>query len=801
MTEDPPSSPAPLHDLVLGRLLDSGLAPEVQDVVRALLPATPVGHGRRTGPVYLESVSASGWRGIGPAVTLDVRPGPGLTIVAGRNGSGKSSIAEAAEMALTGDNYRWQDRTQVWKQGWRNLHDHDRPQVSVTLSFGGAEPSGTVRRSWHGTGLADARTLVQRCDMPDAELQEVISPDDLALYRPFLPYSELGAMITASPSVLHDALSQILGLDLLGATDKKAQVLAKSLTDSVNAATALARGVRERLSDVDDPRAAEAVEALAGKAPDLGRMRALLDGSTLADDEDLARLRRLAALEAPDPHTVKMAVARLREAAAAADDARFSTAEDARQLIELLEKALDHRRRHPESADCPVCGSGGRLDREWAARAREQVERLQVEAAAAQRARQDLGAAKRAVHDLVHPVPPHVESDEPDLAPLWHDWTTCRAVTDAHELAERAERASAVLGDACVQVRDDAARRLAAQNARWQTAAGQLGEWLSQAEAAEEAKPRIRHLKAVRAWLKKTTEELRDERLRPIADQSQAVWNLLCERSSVSLGAIALTGTTTSRKVVLDVSVDDIEAPAFGVMSQGELHSLALALFIPRATHENSPFRFLVIDDPVQSMDTEKVDGLAKVLDLYAQQRQVIVFTHDTRLEQAVRRLGIKATIKYVSRQTDSVVQVTDVSDPVSQTLDEARAIALDPNLPSEVADRVLPAMCRVALEAAYLEPARTALRATGLDERAVGERIAAVGPLTELVALTLAPPEARLDRGDVLDSIAADHGTWAKALVLLCNEASHQAPRTPVGDRRDLVRRTERLARAVLAR
>ena len=48
---------------------------------------------------------------------------------------------------------------------------------------------------------------------------------------------------------------------------------------------------------------------------------------------------------------------------------------------------------------------------------------------------------------------------------------------------------------------------------------------------------------------------------------------------------------------------------ALGVMSQGELHSLALSLFIPRATLPESPFRLIVIDDPVQSMDPARVDG------------------------------------------------------------------------------------------------------------------------------------------------------------------------------------------------
>ena len=77
--------------------------------------------------------------------------------------------------------------------------------------------------------------------------------------------------------------------------------------------------------------------------------------------------------------------------------------------------------------------------------------------------------------------------------------------------------------------------------------------------------------------------------------------------------------------------MDDQEAPAYSVMSQGELHSLALVAVHPRATHDYSPFSFLVIDDPVQSMDAQKGEGLATVLSECARHRQVVVFTHDTR--------------------------------------------------------------------------------------------------------------------------------------------------------------------------
>src|SRR5204862_7691442 len=124
--------------------------------------------------------------------------------------------------------------------------------------------------------------------------------------------------------------------------------------------------------------------------------------------------------------------------------------------------------------------------------------------------------------------------------------------------------------------------------------------------------------------------------------------------SGVALGHIEPERTGARRCLTLDVTIDGASGAALGVMSQGELHALALSLFFPRATLPESPFRFVVVDDPVQSMDPAKVDGLARVLERAAATRQVLVFTHDDRLYEAVRRLGIAATVVEVARKQDS---------------------------------------------------------------------------------------------------------------------------------------------------
>jgi hypothetical protein len=393
----------------------------------------------------------------------------------------------------------------------------------------------------------------------------------------------------------------------------------------------------------------------------------------------------------------------------------------------------------------------------------------------------------------VQPVPEPLRVEESEVAGLWREWALCRGLTDPLELANEVERVAPALSAACRQLNAEAARSLSDRDAAWRPAALELAKWLEATEAATKATAPRKEAKEARAWFRKVTKELRDERMAGFVRQSRNVWQKLCESSSVTLGDIELAGTAKQGRVNLDVSVDDHEAPAYSVMSQGELHSLALSLFIPRTMHPDSPFGFVLIDDPVQSMDTPKVEGLASVLGSCARHRQVVVFTHDTRLEQAVRHLGIKATVLQVSREPGSVVTVAERTDPVGEALKEARELSYDTSLPQSVADRVIPAMCRSALEAACVETAHRALRDDhGLSLAEIEARIAPLTRTKEYVALALRGDPSQHPQAEV-ESLST--GGWD--LLNELNQASH--PGLPkVEDRKRLVRRSTTLATAI---
>ena len=735
--------------------------------------ATPAG-------AYLAGLQVAGFRGIGPAASLTFSPGPGLTLVVGRNGSGKSSFAEALEVLVTGDVRRWADRSAIWREGWRNLHMTGESVIEATLLVEGASGATTLRRAWAaGADFAEAGVSVQvRGESPRGP--ERLGWQEVATaYRPFLSHSELESML-GKPSELYDLLVAVLGLDDL---TRAADSLARSERETAEPLAQAKRSLPELLRDLkalDDDRARSAVHALEADPWDLEGAKQTATGVTApAPGGELDSLRRLAELAAPDPDVVHGVIGDLRAAAEGLDAVAGTEAERSRKLAELLQIALDH---HHEVGDgpCPVCGRPDALGAVWRSTTEAEVKRLQAEARVAEKANTSAASALRAGR-AVASDPPHV-LEQPvaslDLVPARDAWRAWSELPEAEgsqgfrRLADHLDVHLPRLQAACDQLRHEASAALVEREDRWAPLAARSAAWCEAATSALAAAELVPDLRGARTWLTRAIDDLRNRRLAPLAEQSSRIWAELRQESNVELGAIRLAGSRTRRQVDFDLSVDGRAGPGLGVMSQGEVNALALSVFLPRATLPASPFRFLVIDDPVQAMDPAKVEGLARVLHAAASDRQVVVFTHDDRLPEAVRRLGLAATILEVTRRPGSVVEVRTALEPPARAIEDAKAVAADPAVPEGVVRRVVPGLCRLALEAACTEIVRRKRLGRGDRHADVEDALRAATTLNMKAALALFDDPSR--GGEVRGRLRELYGRGAERTYVAANKGAH---------------------------
>ncbi|WP_329026214.1 AAA family ATPase [Streptomyces sp. NBC_01423] len=773
---DQDDRPETMATLMRRRIEESPLGEPVKLLLKEALGAGEARGASTVGRIYLESVAVTRFRGIGPRAWLKLTPRPGVNLVVGRNGSGKSSIAEGIETAFTGVNLRWQGQHAMRSSNWRNLHDTGgRPEIEVKLAIEGDAGRSTLTRTWEGEGFGDSQAELKRPGHGRALLDQVDWKQDLQDFRPFLSYVDLDRMISGKPSEMYDAIATILGLGQLSAADSRLRREAKALEEAEKAAKAELPGLKEALYELeDDDRAVQALVAIdTAGAPDFQALDALVTGLPGGTDANLiAGLRAEADVQEPDVAQVCTAVDRLRKALADIEDLHGTGTEEALQRAELLERAVAHHDRHPDEGSCSVCGTAGVLDAAWAADAIAQIAALRQEAETAAGARSELRSAARAVQDLVH-TPTRIPTS---LTDPWHAWTACRSISDPGELARRALDAAVPLADACAAVKERAIRELEKRDERWRRLVLRLAGWAEKAQAVEANKSQLRDIKKASTWIKALATELREQRMEGFAEQSQRIWEQLRQESNIDLKAVSLKGSekATVRKLVMNVSVDGQDASALSVMSQGEQHSLALSLFLPRAATADSPFGFIVIDDPVQSMDPAKVNGLAQVLHELGEHRQVVVFTHDTRLQRAFTSQDLPVTVFEVERAKSSKVKVKPVTDPVRQALDDARALASTSDLPTAARTHVLPSLCRIALENAFLEATWIRHHRSGAPEHSLQAAVGEADKLLKVAALALFGDAGRT--GDVYRELRTLCGPRAVELLKQCQNGAHAA-------------------------
>ena len=753
---------------------------------------------------FLTELTVEGFRGIGPKATLDLTPAPGLTLIVGRNGSGKSSFAEGLELLLTGETFRWENRSKVWKDGFRNLH-HAKTALGATLALEGEKGACTLAREWdEGGELDDAQTTAQVHGKPRGRLQDLGWTDALANYRPFLSYNELGSMLDREPSKLYDNLAKILGLDDLVQAIEALQQQRSTRDKAQKEADKERKDLAAKLAPLADERAQKAREALQQKDWGLDALEAIVAGATGEPDSLVDVLKRLAVVAAPDATALDETIARLREANERQQRAAQSLAGKADDLAALLDSALRFHEKHGDG-ECPVCGRSQALDADWHQHKAEEAKQLREKALEARAARQAADAAVAAAAKLIAvDTALLAKAEASGLEALARAAKDAKASAqaakpektdkpEAEALAEALAEHGPALLDALDRLKKEASAELARREDAWRPHVAPIAQWLHRARQARRAAEPLAPLKAAEKWLKDTAEAIRADRFSPIADHATRIWDQLKLQSNVSLTGIELKGDSksTQRRVDLDVTVDGQPGAALGVMSQGELHSLALSLFIPRATLPASPFRFIVIDDPVQSMDPARVDGLARVLHEAAQDRQLLVFTHDDRLPESLRRLSIEATVIEVTRSDNSQVTTRPALTPVSRYISDAMALAQDKDLSPDVARRVIPGLCRLALEAACMEAVRRRRIGRGESHQAVEDLLGQAGRLTSLAALALFDDPERA--GDVMAHLNRVGGPSTGDTFKSCNAGAHGQF---AGDPVPFVRDVEKLSR-----
>ena len=171
----------------------------------------------------------------------------------------------------------------------------------------------------------------------------------------------------------------------------------------------------------------------------------------------------------------------------------------------------------------------------------------------------------------------------------------------------------------------------------------EVADWVTQARSADARQGAEKHLEEAKKWVAAEIEAERKVGSRRSRRRAIDFWNTIARESNVQLQDIELTGHGNAKRVALKVTVDDKDAPALGVLSQGELNAMTLSLFLPRVLMPATPFGFVIVDDPGAG-DGRSAGRRARAGAHRGRQdmRQVVVFTHDARLPEAFERLACR---------------------------------------------------------------------------------------------------------------------------------------------------------------
>jgi hypothetical protein len=526
-------------------------------------------------------------------VPIELEPRAGLTIVTARNGVGKSSLALALRHLLAGAPVREAIDAELGVL-WDNLHSPGRDVRGVFRQHGTAAEV-TLRDLGAGP-----RQVEDDGDQPVPSAWTQAT----TMFEPVLIYSEV-AVAMRDDGEVNDAWVRALAFEVLQ--------------------TALAAS--SRIQDELKPVATELRQArkVAGAEVDAG-VRALLPAEARLGTWDPGPLREHVAHLRSRPRPVGLPevsaalpglVAELAELLSGLAATRAASGRRHQQLAALYRLALDQEAGDPDA--CPLCGS---TDRDWRRHVREQAEVVaEADEQQALRARfTDLRAA--VLTTLPNRMRGSVGADLAELAievdQLWEAahgrvvrWDLdALSATDVEELRREVDVATARQRDLATAAAEQDVG--GAEDPR--VLADRLDRFLMVWDANHERWRRHKAATDLSGWLSDRIREARDLRSGELGQAAIGLFTHLCPDGGAVLERyLPRGGVRKQLRMDARVRLGD-EAGGSELLSTGQRNALCLAAFLPRTLRNENPFRFLVLDDPVQAFDGERVAYLAEVL-------------------------------------------------------------------------------------------------------------------------------------------------------------------------------------------
>jgi energy-coupling factor transporter ATP-binding protein EcfA2 len=729
----------------------------------------------------LVRIRAQGYQGVPADVPLivDLDPTPGITVLHGPNGSGKSSLADALDTALRGAP---RPPSTTGTGGKAPLWERDHlargaveAEVEVVLADG---PDRLVLHCRIG-GAANVEWSA-RLHVGDVE-REVALGDTwasaLAGHQPVFGYAAVERRVQRA-NELQQFLEPLLAFG--GCVDALEAALAEAAEPAQHASRRWEQALGRARTAVDavdaERRTGESSDLVPVTWPTAGTARdqwlvqsGLQDiGTALPELTDADVTGCVAAAEAFDA-----AVGALGETE---DTLQARLAVPLRQLLREAEA------RGEEGQTCPACTTTGVP---WRERLTESLAALTAADEQRGRATTALLALKQAMQGPLQRVlavlaaadlPEHLASAGTHLQA---EREALLAALSEHgdqpvaAVRSRAEGLLEALQNTEVAAAIAEGRRQSERARQWRLARREalqplLDVWAADAALAAEQP----EWEAAKTSLRTLQRDLRNERAEVLREATGSAVQQLLSDSGVEIVGL----TVSQREARLDITDATGQPVRLSMLSAGQRNAMLLAPLL--RMRGAGPFGFLVLDDPVHAFDAVRIDRLAAILGRLAQDRRVVVLTHDERLREHLLVHAAHPDLRTVTRDGSGAVHVERSAAAWQLLLDDARA-ALDLDSSHQGAGRtdVVRGLCRMAVDDACRAALHAYAAAAGRD---------VVADLTELDAKSMTRTRlehlettfAGTDLADRARAVLAD----LRSVLVEWNRASHgNTPQSPL--------------------